>query len=156
MTPAIDALKSAEVPHELLKYTSAANDGRDIGLAAAAALGVPDAAVFKTLVAELATAELVVAIVPVAEKLNLKLLARAAGAKSAQMADPQRAERATGYVTGGISPLGMKRAHRTFLASSASGLETIYVSAGKRGLELALSPADLTAMTQARICPLTA
>lgn len=155
MTPAIETLRAADIPHQLLAYTIGANDGRDIGQAAAAALGVPEAAVFKTLVAELATSELVIAIIPVAEKLSLKLLARAAGAKSAKMADPQRAERSTGYVTGGISPLGLKRAHRTFLDDSASTLDTIYVSAGKRELELALTPDDLIALTDALISPLT-
>lgn len=159
MTPAIDALKATNIPHHLLEYTVDAQNGqevsRDIGLAAAASLGVSETLVFKTLVVELAAGELVIAIIPVADKLNLKLLARAAGAKSAVMADPRHAERATGYVTGGISPLGQKRKHRTFLSDSASGLETIYISAGKRGLELALAPHDLISQTAAEVCPLT-
>jgi Cys-tRNA(Pro)/Cys-tRNA(Cys) deacylase len=154
MTPAVTTLDALGLPYRLLEYPSHSDDGRDIGIAAARALGLPEACVFKTLIAELPDGELVVALIPVAEKVNLKQLARAAGAKSASLADPKAAERATGYVTGGISPLGQKRRHRTFLAREATGLERIYVSAGKRGLELELQPADLERATDATVCQL--
>lgn len=155
MTPAVNALQAAGIAHQLLDYPAHAIGSGDIGIAAAAALGVPEARVFKTLIAELAGAELVVAIIPVAARLNLKQLARAAGTKSAEMADTRKAERATGYVTGGISPIGQKRRHRTFLADEVQSLEVVYVSAGKRGLELALAPSDLISATEAVVCGLT-
>ncbi len=154
MTPAIRALEAAGYPYRLLEYEQAA--GKDIGLAAAAALGLPEEKVFKTLVAELAGGELVVALIPVAGKLSLKALARACAAKSAALADAKVAERATGYLTGGISPLGQKRRHRTLLAEEADGLDLIYVSAGRRGLELELLPEVLIEATQAQICALQA
>ena len=114
MTPAVTALDGLKLPYELLEYELSGSSDKDIGLAAARALGLPEAAVFKTLIAELADGALVVAVIPVAEKLNLKQLARACGVKSAKMADTRAAERATGYLTGGISPLGQKRSHRTY------------------------------------------
>ena len=154
MTPAVKALDALGVPYQLLEYDLGAVDGKDIGRAAAAALNLPVETVFKTLIAELADGELVVAIIPVADQLNLKLLARACGAKSAALAETRAAERATGFVTGGISPLGQKRRHRTFLAAAADGLDLIHVSAGKRGLELALAPEVLIEATQAHVCAL--
>lgn len=156
MTPAVDTLQTAGIAHQLFDYPPDTINSGDIGRAAATALGVPEAMVFKTLVAELAGGELVVAVVPVAARLNLKQLARAAGAKSAAMADTRKAERATGYVTGGISPIGQKRRHRTFLANEVRSLEVVYVSAGKRGLELALAPSDLINATAGAVCKLTA
>lgn len=156
MTPAVHSLERAGIDFRLLSYEPASATAGDIGVAAARSLGVPEHSVFKTLVCELSQGELVVAIVPVAAKLNLKLLARAAGAKAAAMAPPARAEKATGYVTGGISPFGQKKRLRTFVAAQAASLETIHVSAGKRGLELALSPADLIDATSAVVCELTA
>lgn len=155
MTPAVQSLTRAGIAFRLLTYDAAPLGEGDVGIAAARSLGVAETSVFKTLVAELLSGELVVAIVPVAERLNLKRLARAAGAKSAGMAAPAKAERATGYVTGGISPFGQRRSLRTFLAREATALETIHVSAGKRGLELALSPMDLIAATHALTCDLT-
>ncbi|MGD8417227.1 MAG: Cys-tRNA(Pro) deacylase [Pseudomonadales bacterium] len=155
MTPAVARLDAAGIPYALLSYDADAGRGPDVGVAAARALGIAAEAVFKTLVAELAHGELVVAVIPVAARLNLKRLARAAGAKSAALADPAVAERATGYVTGGISPFGQKKALRTFLAEEAATLNTIHVSAGKRGLELAVDPNDLIAVTDAVPCNLT-
>ena len=155
MTPAVTALDGLKLPYELLEYELSGSSDKDIGLAAARALGLPEAAVFKTLIAELADGALVVAVIPVAEKLNLKQLARACGVKSAKMADTRAAERATGYLTGGISPLGQKRSHRTLLADQANGLDLIYVSAGRRGLELALTPGALIEATAASVCTLT-
>ena len=156
MTPAVRDLDDRGCAYRLLEYDQGAAGGRDVGLAAAAALSLPAEQVFKTLVAELAGGELVVAIIPVAAKLNLKRLARASGAKTATLAETRAAERATGYVTGGISPLGQKRRHRTFLAEEAGSLDLIYVSAGKRGLELELAPTDLMEATGACLSPLVA
>jgi len=154
MTPAVSTLDALGSAYRVLEYEQKATGKTDIGLAAADALNLPREAVFKTLIAELAGGELVVAIIPVAGKLNLKQLARTAGAKSATLADTKAAERATGYLTGGISPLGQKRRHRTFLAEQASGLDLIYVSAGKRGLELELAPGVLIEATQSCVCAL--
>jgi len=156
VTPAVSSLERAGIPFQLLVYEAGGAGEGDIGVAAARSLGVPEHSVFKTLISELNQGELVVAIVPVAARLNLKKLARAAGAKSAGMAAPTRAEKTTGYVTGGISPIGQKNTLRAFLAAEAVTQTTIHVSAGKRGLELALSPTDLIAATGAVVCELTA
>ncbi|MEU1125174.1 Cys-tRNA(Pro) deacylase [Streptomyces sp. NPDC005899] len=123
------------------------------GEEAAEALGVSPDRVFKTLVAEV-DGELVVAVVPVAGSLDLKALAAAVGGKRAAMADPAAAERTTGYVRGGISPLGQRRRLRTVLDASASGHLTICVSAGRRGLEVELSAADLATLTDAVLAPI--
>jgi Cys-tRNA(Pro)/Cys-tRNA(Cys) deacylase len=104
--------------------------------------------VFKTLMADLG-GELVVGIVPVSGRLDLKALARLLGASKAVMADVAAAERATGYVAGGISPVGQRRPHRTVLDDTASAHRTVLVSAGRRGLDLEMSPADLAAITEA-------
>lgn len=127
------------------------------GLEAAELLGLEPDLVFKTLMARLDGdgGPLVVAIVPVAEKLDLKALARAAGAKRAAMAAVADAERATGYVAGGISPFGQRRQHPTFLDDSAEICDVIYVSGGQRGLDISLAPADLMAVLQAVVAPLT-
>ncbi|WP_306326712.1 Cys-tRNA(Pro) deacylase [Streptomyces venezuelae] len=123
------------------------------GEEAAEALGVSPGRVFKTLVADV-DGELTVAVVPVAGQLDLKALASAVGGKRAAMADPAAAERTTGYVRGGISPLGQRKRLRTVLDASASEHETICVSAGRRGLEVELSPADLAALTSAVVAPI--
>ncbi|MBT2392846.1 Cys-tRNA(Pro) deacylase [Streptomyces sp. ISL-1] len=123
------------------------------GEEAAQALGVTPERVFKTLVADV-DGELTVAIVPVAGQLDLKALAAAVGAKRATMADPAAAERTTGYVRGGISPLGQRKPLRTVLDASASAHPTICVSAGRRGLEVELSPSDLATLTSAVLAPI--
>jgi len=123
------------------------------GEEAAVALGVSPDRVFKTLVADV-DGELTVAIVPVAGQLDLKALAAAVGAKRATMADPVAAERTTGYVRGGISPLGQRKRLRTVLDATASGHPTICVSAGRRGLEVELAPADLATLTGAVLAPI--
>ncbi|MFC4610238.1 Cys-tRNA(Pro) deacylase [Streptomyces maoxianensis] len=123
------------------------------GEEAAQALGVTPDRVFKTLVADV-DGELTVAIVPVAGQLDLKALAAAVGAKRATMADPAAAERTTGYVRGGISPLGQRKPLRTVLDTSASAHSTICVSAGRRGLEVELSPSDLATLTSAVLAPI--
>ncbi len=115
---------------------------------AAELLGLEPARVFKTLVAEV-DGELVVGIVPVTATLDLKALAAALGAKRAHMADPALAQRATGYVLGGISPIGQKKRHRTVLDTSADEWPSIYVSGGRRGLDLELAVEDLVAVTGA-------
>jgi Cys-tRNA(Pro)/Cys-tRNA(Cys) deacylase len=123
------------------------------GMEAAQVLGLPPEQVFKTLLADVDGA-LVVGIVPVARKLDLKALASAVGGKKAAMADPAVAERTTGYVVGGISPLGQKKALRTVLDDSALAHPTVYVSGGKRGFDLGLAPADLVSLTRAITAPI--
>ena len=118
------------------------------GTEAAEALGADPARVFKTLLASL-DGKLVVGIVPVSGHLDLKALARALGGSKAVMAEVAAAERATGYVAGGISPIGQKRSHPTVLDESALGHETILVSGGRRGFDIELSPRDLVAVTGA-------
>ncbi len=148
MTPAINAARRAGVAHNVHSYThdkGAASYGEE----AADKLGLGRERVFKTLLAQLDGRELVVAVVPVANQLNLKQLAAALDARSAEMARPADAERATGYVVGGISPLGQKKALRTVIDDTARGHASIYVSAGRRGLEIELAPADLATLTHA-------
>ncbi|GAA3640126.1 Cys-tRNA(Pro) deacylase [Streptomyces chitinivorans] len=123
------------------------------GEEAAEALGLDPGQVFKTLVADVDGA-LTVAVVPVSGSLDLKALAAAAGGKRAAMADPAAAERATGYVRGGISPLGQRRALPTVVDASAEGHATVCVSAGRRGLEIELAPADLVKLTGAVTAPI--
>jgi len=150
MTPAVKALENAGVRFELREYAHDAR-GRGYGEEAAAALGIPAEQVFKTLFAKLDGKTLVVGIVPVSRSLNLKALAKAAGGKRAEMAPAHEAERATGYVVGGISPFGQKKRLRTFVDESMSSLRTVHVSGGRRGLEIALAPADLVSATSAEV-----
>jgi Cys-tRNA(Pro)/Cys-tRNA(Cys) deacylase len=123
------------------------------GKEAAEALGLATEQVFKTLIAEV-DGKLVVAVVPVAGSLDLKALAAAAGGRKAAMANVADAERATGYIVGGISPLGQKKRLPVYLHDSALTFATIHVSAGKRGLEIELSPADLLLLTDGKACPI--
>lgn len=149
-TPAVLALQRAGVAHTLHAYEHDPGSGLSYGLEAAQAMGVDPARVFKTLLADVDGA-LVVGIVPVAGTLDLKALARAVGGKRAAMADPGLAQRATGYVVGGISPLGQRTRHTTVLDGSAQALDVVYVSGGRRGLDVGLAPADLVRLTGARI-----
>ena len=153
MTPAVKALERAGVAFELREY---AHDPRaaSYGLEAAQALGIDPASVYKTLLAQLDGKELVVAIVAVDSLLNLKSLAKAAGAKRGAMADPALAERSTGYVRGGISPFGQKKRVRTFVDASMTDLDIVHVSGGRRGLEIAIAPADLITVTSATVANL--
>ncbi|MGZ4473582.1 MAG: Cys-tRNA(Pro) deacylase [Nocardioidaceae bacterium] len=123
------------------------------GTEAAAALGLDPEQVFKTLFTQV-DGRLVVGIVPVSGQLDLKGVAAAVGGKKAVMADPADAERATGYVVGGISPIGQRRAHPTVLDDSALSFDTVYVSGGRRGLDLGLAPSDLVAVTKATVAPI--
>ncbi|MFE3069676.1 Cys-tRNA(Pro) deacylase [Streptomyces sp. NPDC059247] len=151
-TPATVALTTAGTPFTLHAYEHDPASP-SYGEEAAQALGVSPDRVFKTLVADV-DGELTVAVVPVAGQLDLKALASAVGGKRAAMADPAAAERTTGYVRGGISPLGQRKRLRTVLDSSASDHATVCVSAGRRGLEVELSPADLAALTSAVVAPI--
>ena len=149
MTPAIEAARRANIRHRVIEYESAVS--REYGLEAAAAVGVPAGMVYKTLVAKLDAKRLAVALVPVSSELDLKALATLAEAKRAEMATPQEAERATGYVVGGISPLGQRRRLETYIHSAVTNLSNVYVSGGRRGLEIELPPADLVACCAARL-----
>ncbi|MGE8359542.1 Cys-tRNA(Pro) deacylase [Pseudomonas sp.] len=149
MTPAIDLLKKARAEHRVHSYQ---HDPKapSYGLEAAEKLGLEPARVFKTLLAASEKGELLVAVVPVAGSLDLKALAHAAGVKKADMADPAAAQRATGYLLGGISPLGQKKRLRTFIDATARQYPTLYVSAGRRGLEVELAADTLAQHTQAQ------
>lgn len=142
MTPAVTAAKRAGIEFEVVEY-DAGDDAEPWGMGAARALGIEPERVFKTLVVDLASGSLAVAMIPVATRLDLKAVASALGAKRATMADPVAAERATGYVRGGISPLGQRRRLPCALDESALGLDCIHVSGGRRGLEIGLAPDDL-------------
>ncbi|GAB3671465.1 Cys-tRNA(Pro) deacylase [Salinisphaera aquimarina] len=141
------------MPHKVLRYESdRAISG--YGIDASEQLGVPAQRVFKTLVAETDAHELIVACVPVSGRLHMKSLATAAGAKKAFMAEGAQVEKTTGYVLGGVSPLGQKKALRSFIDVSAQDFDTIFVSGGRRGLEIELAPATLATLTQATFAPL--
>ncbi len=143
MTPAVVAAERAGIPFTLHEYEH--EPGAAYGEEAAAKTGIDPARVFKTLVVD-RDGSLAVAIVPVAAQLDLRALG-----KRAALADRAAAERATGYVLGGISPLGQRKRLPTLLDESALAFETIYVSGGRRGLELELAPADLVRLTDARV-----
>ncbi|MEW1827612.1 Cys-tRNA(Pro) deacylase [Streptomyces sp. NPDC088196] len=151
-TPATVALTTAGVPYELHAYDHDPSHP-SYGEEAAEAMGVSPDRVFKTLLADV-DGTLTVAIVPVAGQLDLKALASAVGGKRAAMADPTLAERTTGYVRGGISPLGQRKKLRTVLDASATTHPTICVSAGRRGLEVELAPDDLKTLTAAVLAPI--
>ncbi|WP_310962998.1 Cys-tRNA(Pro) deacylase [Nocardioides terrisoli] len=151
-TPATVALDRAGVAYSVHSYEHDPTV-RSYGLEAAHALGLDPARVLKTLVAEV-DGELTVAVVPVDAELDLKALAITLGAKRAAMADLASAERSSGYVVGGISPLGQKRPLRTVVDASAGAQETVYVSAGRRGTDLGLAPDDLVRLTGATLAPI--
>ncbi|WP_410572539.1 Cys-tRNA(Pro) deacylase [Amycolatopsis sp. cmx-4-61] len=153
-TPATALLVKQKVAHELHAYD---HDPRaeSYGLEAVEALGLDRARVFKTLVAEV-DGRLVVGVVPVTGQLDLKALAAAAGGKKAKMADPAAAQRATGYVLGGISPLGHRSRLPVVIDASAEGFETVFCSAGRRGLEVELAPGELIRLTGAVVAGIAA
>ncbi len=148
MTPAIDLLKKAKADFRVHAYEHDPKSA-SYGLEAAEKLGLDAARVFKTLLVCSEKSELLVAVVPVVGSLDLKSLAQAAGVKKVDMADPAAAQRATGYLLGGISPLGQKKRLRTFIDSSAQALPSVYVSAGRRGLEVELTAQVLVEQTNA-------
>lgn len=155
-TPAMTVLDKARVGYTVHEYAhdpAAAARVGGFGLEAAAALGAEPDQVFKTLVAVVDT-RLVVGIVPVTARLDLKALAVAVHGKRGELADPAAAQRATGYVVGGISPLGLKRRLPAVLDSSAADFEVILVSGGRRGLDLGLAPEDLVRLIGAVLAPI--
>ena len=151
-TPALDILTAAGVAFTVHEYDHTASD--HFGDETVAALGVTPERVFKTLIASVTTSgkpELVVGIVPVSGQMDLKALAAAVGAKRADMADPAAAQRSSGYVVGGISPLGQRTRLRTVVDASAMAYETVLVSGGRRGLQVELAPADLVQLTDGAV-----
>ncbi|MAH19204.1 MAG: Cys-tRNA(Pro) deacylase [Acidimicrobiaceae bacterium] len=154
MTPAISELEDAGFAYELLHYEHDPSVG-SYGGEAVSKLGLNGEAVFKTLMSELNTGEFVVCLIPVSSSLNLKAVAKAAGVKKASMADGKVAERRTGYVLGGISPFGQSRRHRTFVEKIALSMDSIYVSAGKRGQEIRIVPDAFSALLDASFVTLT-
>jgi len=154
MTPAVIELELCGASFEIVTYDhdpAAASYGAE----AAEALGVDGSEVFKTLVAELDTGELVVGVVPVSCQLDLKAIARAAGAKKAMLAGVALAERRTGYVAGGISPFGQRMRHRTFVDESAELWDRVHVSGGRRGMEVVIEPGTFAQVLDAVFCDLT-
>lgn len=154
MTPAVDVLRRAGTWYALHEY-SHSPAARSYGLEAAEKLGFDPARVLKTLVIELEPRELAVAIVPVDQQLDLKAAARALGAKKANLAELRIAERTTGYVAGGVSPLGQRKRLRTAIEADVEHYDTVYVSGGRRGLDVELRPADLVALTGAVLASLS-
>ena len=152
-TPATKALDRAKVAYTTHAYEHDPKH-ESYGLEAAERLGLDPQTVFKTLVAEV-DGKLTVAIVPVEGQLDLKALAKAAGSKKAQMADVKLAERTTGYVAGGISPLGQRKPLPTVIDETAREHPTINVSGGRRGLEIELAPSDLQRLTNATFAPIS-
>ncbi len=149
MTPAINLAKRSGIRFQTHQYKhdpSASSYGEE----AAEKLGLNPAHVYKTLVVKLDTGKLAVAVVPVAGQLNLKAMASACGVRKAAMADQQEAAKSSGYIPGGISPMGQKKALQTVVDQSALELDVMHVSAGRRGLEIELAPNDLIALTRAK------
>ncbi|NWO08239.1 MAG: Cys-tRNA(Pro) deacylase [Alteromonadaceae bacterium] len=148
MTPGINLARKQKIAHTVHEYTHDP-DSESYGQEAADKLDVPASRVFKTLVVALDNKTLAVAVLPVSGMLSMKQVAKAAGAKKATMAPPADVERATGYVLGGVSPLGQKKRLKTIIDVSAADYDTVYISAGRRGLEIELSPDDLKSLTNA-------
>ncbi len=153
-TPATDLLARQGIPHTVHSYEHDPRQKGSYGVEASEALGVPPGRVLKTLIADV-DGTLTVGVVPVAAQLDLKALAAAVGGKKAAMADVAAAERATSYVAGGISPLGQRRRLRVVIDSVALEFPTVFCSAGRRGLEIELTPGDLVRTTNATIAPIS-
>ena len=154
MTPAINTVKKARINFKVHQYAHLPG-AESYSLEAARKLNIAPERIFKTLVVELDSSDLVVAIIPADTKLSLKTLAKAAGAKKAQMANPQDVQRSTGYVLGGVSPLGQKKRLKPYLDASAKCFATLFISAGKRGLEIELHYKDLLTLTKATLASLS-
>ncbi|GAA6183136.1 MULTISPECIES: Cys-tRNA(Pro) deacylase [Alteromonadaceae] len=149
MTPAINLAKKRKIQYTVHQYQHD-SDTKSFGLEAAEKLGLAQQQVFKTLVVEFDGKELAVAILPVNTSLSMKLMAKALSAKKVNMADKADVERATGYVLGGVSPLGQKKRLKTIIDDSAQRFSTIYVSAGRRGLEIELAADDIITLLNAK------
>lgn len=154
MTPAVNCVKTAKVEFSVHHYDHASGHS-SYGLEAAEKLAVPPEQVFKTLVVRLDTDELIVAILPVKSMLSMKSVAKIFGARKAEMADKAEVQRVTGYVLGGVSPLGQKKSLKTVIDHSAQEYATIYVSGGRRGLEIELNAFDLQTITLALFAPIS-
>lgn len=154
-TPATVALTRAQIAHRVHVFDPPDDGSLGYGKAAAAALGVDEAQVFKTLLVDV-DGRAGVAVVPVSRQLSLKAVAAALGGKRAEMLDPSAAQRITGYVVGGISPVGQKRLLPTVIDESCHGFATIFVSAGKRGMDVEVAPGDLLALLGARTAAIAA
>jgi Cys-tRNA(Pro)/Cys-tRNA(Cys) deacylase len=152
-TPALKALTAGRVAFTVLEYAHDPRSKLGFGLEASRALGIPPEHDFKTLIAQLDDA-LVCAVVPASTRLDTKALAATLGGKRCDLAAPGDAERETGYVVGGISPLGQKRTHRTVIDASALDQPTIVVSGGRRGLAVEVAPADLARVCGAAFAPI--
>ncbi len=153
MTPGINAARKARIEHGIHEYDHDPAS-ESYGSEAAEKIGVQPGRVFKTLVVAVDGRELAVAVIPVTALLSMKRIARAAQGKKAAMADPEAVQRSTGYVMGGVSPLGQKRRLKTFIDASAEAYDTVFVSAGRRGLEIELAPADLAQLVDGQFLPL--
>ncbi len=152
MTPAVRVLRKAKVSYRILEYEHDPG-ARGYGDEAASALGLDRQLVFKTLVVDTGSG-FVIAVVPVQKQLDLKALAHLLRTKRVKLADTLEAERLTGYVVGGISPLGQKKRVPTWIDQSALDFDRVYVSGGRRGLELEITPSDLVGLTGARCAPI--
>jgi len=153
MTPAINVAKTKNIFYHIHAYIHDTTS-ESYGDEAAQKLGISNERVFKTLVVSIDNKALIVAIIPVSAMLSMKLIAKAYGGKKATLAFKADVERSTGYLLGGVSPMGQKKVLTTFLDVSASQFTTVFVSAGKRGLEIELSPKDLQKLTQAKLADL--
>jgi Cys-tRNA(Pro)/Cys-tRNA(Cys) deacylase len=154
MTPAVNYANKAKIKYTLHQYDHDSGHG-SYGLEAAEKLGVLPERVFKTIVVKLDATQLIVAILPVNSMLSMKSLAKACGGRKAEMADKVEVQRSTGYVLGGVSPLGQKKSLKTVIDQSAQQCPSIYVSGGRRGLEIELNAFDLQTLTMATFAPLS-
>lgn len=152
-TPALNVLEKSGVEFKVYEYEHSTHMDKGYALDTASVLGISPNAVFKTLMVE-SGRDSFVGVVPASSRLNLKALAKLAGVKSVAMMDPQQAEKLTGYVTGGISPLGQKKRSPIFLDASALELDMILVSGGKRDIPVGIAPADLVTVCDAVVGPI--
>ena len=148
MTPAVNRLKKAKISYTLHPYDHDPKS-KAYGEEAAQKLNIPFDRLFKTLVVSVEGETFMTALVPVSKQLDLKAFGKATGTKKAKMAEKQDVERMTGYVLGGVSPLGQRKKLATIMDISARNFDTIFVSAGRRGLQIEISPKDLARLTQA-------
>jgi Cys-tRNA(Pro)/Cys-tRNA(Cys) deacylase len=154
MTPAINVAKKKKIFHKVHQYSHDPTHD-SYGREAAEKLGIAEERVYKTLIVQLDPQNLAVAVIPVSAMLNMKLIARATGAKKVAMAPKTLVEKTTGYVLGGVSPLGQKKRLSTVIDKSAKDFPTIFVSGGRRGLDIELNPDDLATLTAATFAEIT-